>query len=326
MTAPEDQAPEFEAQDETHAAAQEFASAIAGPASPVAAFEPGAAKAVLLTTTSGDEGAVANLERMLDGLRAQARSGANFVSLILVQQDEAATEALRVRLNPPAHVELVPGGGRMSLSAARNALLTIVAERGLVASDDVVAYPDDDSWYPEGFLSSVQYLFANDPFFDFFFCRYGEQTEECHLSRLNEAPSTQCVVSNASSNTIFVRGRLANLMGGFDEKLGVGAEHKSGEDLDYALRAYHRAVQRGYLSAQLVGHRDKNPGIRAKYYRGSLLVLSRYAMKSAGAMTALLRKLAVGGMFILTRRLRMREFAASIWLAAEELGRGEKSS
>lgn len=325
MTAPEDHAFDPEAVETTDAAPAPVETPSPDQLE-LFALDRQAPKAVLLTTTSGDEAAAVNLERMLKGLLRQVEGGANVVSIILVQQDEAQTEALRAKLNPPSFVEMIAAGRRMSLSAARNVMLTYAAETNLIASDDVVAFPDDDSWYPEDLLGKVQYLFASDPFFDFFFCRYGETTETCHLSRINQAPRTQCVITNASSNTIFVRGRVANLVGGFDEDLGVGAKHKSGEDLDYALRAFHQADQRAFLDAQIVGHRDKNPAIRAKYYRGSLLVLSRYALRSSSAAFALFRKLAVGALFVATLRLSAREFASLIWLAAEELGRGEKSA
>lgn len=284
-----------------------------------------APKVVLLTTTSGDEDAVANLERMLKGLRQQAEGGANLCSIILVQKDEAETETLKARLDPPPFVEMIPCGGRMSLSAARNVMLGYAAEAGLIASDDVVAFPDDDSWYRPGFLTKIQYLFTSDPFFDFFFCRYGSAPVACHLSRCKDAPSAQTVITNASSNTIFVRGRLANLIGGFDEELGVGAKYKSGEDLDYALRAFFHADQRAYLDAAVVGHRDKNPAIRAKYFRGSLLVLSRYAATSMAMAVALLRKLAVGALLVATFRLGAGEYCGSIRTAIGALGRGERN-
>lgn len=324
MTAPDDQAPQAEATQE-NAAPQHAIGAEPSVRRRIDFeldhVEP---KVALFTTTSGDEASVENLERMLAGLRLQAEGGARLCSVILVQQDEEATRALAERLNPPEFVEMIAGGGRMSLSAARNAMLSLAADRRLIASDDVVAFPDDDSWYPKGLLTKIQYLFACDPFFDFFFCRYGSKPVECHLSRAEDAPSAQTVISNASSNTIFVRGRVANLLGGYDEDLGVGAKHKSGEDLDYALRAFLGADQSAYIAAPLVGHRDKNPAIRAKYFRGSLLVISRYAAKSSAMALALLRKLATGALLMATFRLGPREYFSSIWLAASEFGVGAK--
>ncbi|MEM9724348.1 MAG: hypothetical protein AAF909_02660 [Pseudomonadota bacterium] len=287
-------------------------------ASALAAKDP---KVVLFTTTSGDAAAEEMLARMIDGLRMQAGSGAILQSFVLVQQNAALTKALRDRLDPPHFVTFIAGGGRMSLSAARNKMLSHAFEHDLIAPDDVVAFPDDDSWYPAELLSKIQYLFASDPFFDFFFCRYASTTDMCLLSRCAPGPTAQTVISNASSNTIFVRGRLAVLLGGFDETLGVGAKHRAGEDLDYAIRAFLGADQSSYLDAALVGHRDKDPKISAKYFGGSLLVLSRYGLLSRALLGAFLRKLGVGGLFMLTGRLGPANLFRSITVALGQFGR-----
>lgn len=277
---------------------------------------------VLLTTTSGAEDAVGFCKRMIAGLRAQETDGVEMLSILLVQQDEATTAAFAEKIGAPSYMRVISGGGRMPLSDARNVMLRICADEQLIAANDIVAYPDDDSWYPEKLLKKIHLLFDKDPFFDFFFCCYGSDPKAIELGRLVANPGAKAVVTDASSNTTFVRGRVANAIGGFDPELGVGTKNKSGEDVDYAIRAYFSSDQTGFSPVQLVGHRDKDPAIRAKYYRGTLIVLSRYALLSTGMMWLFLRKLAIGAVFGVLLRLGPGELLGAFAVALRGFGSG----
>lgn len=65
---------------------------------------------------------------------------------------------------------------------------------------------------------------------------------------------------------MFLRASLAAQLGHFDETLGLGTPAGSGEDTDYAMRAWHMARRTLYYDAPLIGHRDKDMAGRTRYY------------------------------------------------------------
>ena len=175
----------------------------------------------------------------------------------------------------------------------------------------MVAFPDDDCWYPAGFLRQVVELFGRQTELDFWICRYGSQPVVESFAHVRPALArTREVVRNASSNTMFLRGRVVGSIGGFDERLGVGTPMGGSEDLDYALRASQASRQTAYLDSVLVGHRDKSPEIRARYYRSSLTVLARHARH--GARSEFLRKIAVGAYLVLRNELAAKDYLGAL--------------
>ncbi|NML95689.1 glycosyltransferase family 2 protein [Novosphingobium olei] len=198
------------------------------------------------------------------------------------------------RVGFPSTMEVSSIGDLVPLSVARNQMLRLIAPRQDLLTDDcVLAYPDDDAWYPSGSLDWIYTRFVNDQTLDFWFCRYGTLAE-CPAKPSEVRPSLHEVISKASSNTIALRGRIVKKIGGFDESLGLGTPAKSGEDTDYAMRAYFASKVVRYAPHRMVGHRDFDPSIRAKYYGGTLAALGRHRRHSFPATLAFLRKIAVG--------------------------------
>ena len=188
------------------------------------------------------------------------------------------------------------------LSAARNRLLSrLDLERAGPA--DVVAFPDDDAWYADGALDRMRRLIADDDAVGLAFCRFGSRTAE-----LDEAPpprdaGLQSVLSHASSATIFLRASLAARIGRFDEGLGLGTPAVSGEDTDYAMRAWRAAARSVFVDAALVGHEDSVAATRHRYYAGGLRAIALNAGDSPAGVSALARKLAIGALYVASGRL-----------------------
>jgi GT2 family glycosyltransferase len=223
-----------------------------------------------------------------------------FLSMLL--QNCGASELTAVGASLPALAHPVAAPGRVPLSTARNILLRRLKASGAIGADALVAFPDDDSWYPPGFLAQVAALFTRDPQLDFWFCRYGSQPSQSRFAETEPVVArTSEIVRNASSNTIFLRGRVVNSIGEFDEALGVGTPAGGAEDLDYALRARRAARKTAYWDGALVGHRDKNTELLARYYASGLFVLARHAR--SGASSEFRRKIAVGVYYVLRWKL-----------------------
>lgn len=105
---------------------------------------------------------------------------------------------------------------------------------------DLVAFPDDDCWYPDGLLSYVASRFKLDAGLDGLTGRFVDEDGRAegrwlaHSQLLNRYN----VWRGAISFSIFLRRGLVDRIGPFDEALGVGAGTAwgAGEETDYLLR------------------------------------------------------------------------------------------
>jgi hypothetical protein len=267
---------------------------------------------VLISTTDVKNARDAVWQRMLASMVESKRTlGESRVRLCVVLQNCSAAEFPAYAAKMPDWVLPLAIASRVSLSRARNLALERLLDDGEIEPDTVVAFPDDDCWYPAGFLRQVVELFERETELDFWICRYGSQpVMESFAHGRPALARTREVVRNASSNTMFLRGRVVSSIGEFDEGLGVGTPMGGSEDLDYALRASRASRQTAYLHTVLVGHRDKSPEIRARYYLSSLTVLARHA--KYGATGEFLRKIAVGAYLVLRNELAARDYFGAL--------------
>jgi hypothetical protein len=263
----------------------------------------------LTTADIGSVGRRGALDRLLETVEAfRGEQSAVDVRLALLLQRSSATEATELAARYD-WLDVRAVDRRVSLSSARNILLSEVTDT--MTGETVVAFPDDDAWYPPGTLARIAGAFASDTSLDLLFCRYGPEPS-CAPSAAVVEPSLQEVISFASSNTIFVRGSVAAVVGKFDEQLGVGGAIMGGEDTEYALRAYYAARRTGYIDHPLVGHRAANKELTSKYYPGSLVAIARHAPRSVAGRISLARKIAVGIVHVASRRLALRDFLGQI--------------
>ncbi|MEK9765942.1 MAG: hypothetical protein VW274_05635, partial [Thalassolituus sp.] len=232
-----------------------------------------------LLTTSIVSADNSKLQRMIDSLREY--DGADDVQirhiLLLQKTSPEQGEALRTSMNMPAWTELLTEPEMMSLSKARNIMLRHLHTVNPPAPSAIVAFPDDDCWYPSGLLRYISGVVA-DKQSEFFFCRYATQTQQVSSALTVQVPTYGDLVFNASSNTLFINAGVVKAIGAFSEELGVGAKYNGGEDLDYAVQAYRRASNKTWVNAPLVGHRDKMEGLKGNYFTGSARVLRSNAL------------------------------------------------
>jgi hypothetical protein len=256
-------------------------------------------------------------ERMLRSVEraAAARPDLTIVVLLLLQRCPEYLYWTISKTLPP-FVHAIPTTDALSLSAARNVLLARASLTGLIDAETVLGFPDDDCWYPDGTLDYVTRLFEQHPRLDLWFGRYASNpvTVSGLTAALREA-APRDVARHASSNTIFVRGRVLTA-DGFDETLGVGTPNVGGEDTEFALRAHLSSRESFYLPAPVIGHRDKTPELRPKYYRGGLIALARHAGREPRIGLEFARKLAVGIWLVLTLQLRPGGFLKAVVAAA----------
>jgi len=142
------------------------------------------------------------------------------------------------------HLRSKPG-----LSKARNLGMTSI-------TGDVIAFPDDDCWYPPELLQEVASFLKNNPYLDGLTgCTANENYWDKESGRLTQFN----VWKRAISYTVFLRRSVIEKVGIFDETLGVGAgtSWKSGEETDYIIRALKLGFQLHYSHDLQVHH----PGV-----------------------------------------------------------------
>ena len=270
---------------------------------------------VLVSTSDVDAGRIDLLERMLRSVEEASANLAPTVSikLLLLLQKCPEYRYWTISKTLPSFVQAVPVSETLSLSAARNLLLAYASSNGLIDSTTVVGFPDDDCWYPRGALELVVRSFAQSPQLGLWFSRYSSKpVPVAQVKRAMRVATPRDVIREASSNTMFVRGRVLRDDTAFDETLGVGTANGGGEDTEFALRAYLSSQRTFYLPAPVIGHRDKIPELRPKYYRGGLIALARHARQQPRIEFELARKLAVGLWLVGTRQLPVAAFRNAI--------------
>jgi glycosyltransferase involved in cell wall biosynthesis len=218
---------------------------------------------VLATVGRRDE-----LGRLLDSLAAQTCPD---FRLIVVDQnlDERLVpllERYRDRV-PRLRVRSEPG-----LSLARNAGL---AEVG----GDVVAFADDDCWYPDDLLARVRDLLRAHPDWDGVTGRVIDELGRPSAARWSSAAGPvdrRNVWTRGVSISIFLRRRVVERVGGFDETLGIGAGTRwgSGDETDYLLRALEQGFTLQYVPTVLVFH----PQVRTDFSPAAVAAGRSYGM------------------------------------------------
>jgi hypothetical protein len=269
-------------------------------------------KVLLISTADVGSSRTVLLDRMVQSIADSLKSlPGDALTLCILLQNCSENQLATLRADLPAFVECSAIDRLVPLSVARNLLLRPKLAAGSVDANTVVAFPDDDAWYPVNFLAGVIALFRDQADLDFWFCRYGAAPcgGDWNTPGLVLAPR-RAVVRKSSSNTMFVRGSVVAVIGDFDEKLGLGTALASAEDVDYGLRAFNAARLSVLRDEVLVGHRDKLPGLRGKYYPGSLFVLARHARQ--GGVTEFLRKFAIGLYLVIRGELSLERYLSAL--------------
>jgi hypothetical protein len=271
---------------------------------------------VLISTSNVGAGRSKALDRMLTSVAQAAllRPDVPIMLLLLLQESSSDPRSFQ---KLPAFVDVLAIPDRFSLSAARNILLSRACARGVIGLETIIGFPDDDCWYPQGTLELIADQFTRSRHLDLWFCRYASNpvaaSEACAFAK---PARVRDVVRQASSNTIFVRGKIIQLGVAFDEELGLGTPAAGAEDIEFALRAHFLSRQTAYFDAPIVGHRDKNVALRAKYYRGGLVAIARHARHRRSVVGELARKVGVGAWLTLRGEMPLASYRSALGAGA----------
>jgi glycosyltransferase involved in cell wall biosynthesis len=190
-------------------------------------------------------GRVAELRRLLASLERQTHPG--FRVLLVDQNDDDRLQPVLAETGLDVLHLRSPRG----LSRARNVAL-------VESSADVVAFPDDDCEYPDDLLERVGRRLGGDAGLDGLTgraaSREGRASPSWKRNRSLLAPAD--LWNRAISYTIFLRRRVLERVGGFDERLGLGADGpwSSGEEIELLVRAVRAGARIDYDPELVVLH------------------------------------------------------------------------
>jgi len=219
-------------------------------------------------------GRISELVRFLQSLEAQAYR--NFELIVVDQSSDDRLVPIVERYKQKfaiVHLRSAPG-----LSRARNVGLRYV-------SGDIVAFPDDDCWYPPDLLERVVETFGRHKEIGGILGRtvdtLGRPSLNMHwLALSGELNLLKILFFN--SNTIFLRHSFIESVGPFDEILGVGAGTPwgAGEETDYLIRGVKKGFSLWYSPEVVVFH-EESLGDAKRSYRygcGFGMVLRKHGM------------------------------------------------
>jgi glycosyltransferase involved in cell wall biosynthesis len=231
-----------------------------------------------------------------------------FVSLC--RQDFRDFEVILVDQNPPGTLDSLVAqyGGKLPISHIRSARgLSRARNVGLAqACGTIVAFPDDDCWYEPDTLKNVVELFKQE--LDIATGRTLDEKGVPSVSPFLSGPA-RITRSNyllcGNSNSIFAKRAAFERIGGFDERLGVGAPtiYQSGEEADILLRAIAAGLNLHFFS-DLITHHDQ---VDAIITGAQIDRASRYG----AGFGALLRKNDFSLTYVIVRLLRTLARAAA---------------
>ncbi|MES2354980.1 MAG: glycosyltransferase family 2 protein [Pseudomonadota bacterium] len=247
-------------------------------------------------------GRTVEVARLLASFNAQ-----RYRNFELIVVDQNPDDRLVAVLDPyQASFPILHLRSERGLSRARNVGLKHV-------TGDVIAFPDDDCWYPESLLDDVFKDFTAHPEWDGMTGRsVDEKGEESAFSfgRHDGIIDRFSVWQQAISYTIFLRRRVIDRVGFFDETLGLGSgtQFGSGEETDYAVRAIQAGFRLYYLPRLFVHHPHPEEVIDQRilqrtfsYGCGMGRVLSKHRYPAWFKVRALIRPL--GGVFVSLSKL-----------------------
>lgn len=263
------------------------------------------------------KGRVVEIERFM---RSVTQQDYRSLELIVVDQndDDRLEPILRKSNLPFSAIHL---RSEVGLSRARNVGLA-------VATGDIIAFPDDDCWYPDELLTRVVSEFQSHPLVDGLTGRSengGGEASGGSFSRRKGRVDVNNVWKKGISYTMFLRSSVCAAVGPFDEELGVGASTRfgSGEESDYLIRTAKLGFNIQYLPDLVVFHPnpilfDRNHCDKAfRYGMGMGRVLSKHRYKLSYNLYTILRP--IGGALLSLLTLRARKAAYHLAIARGRL-------
>ncbi len=260
------------------------------------------------------------MERLFESLQKQGED--DFEVILVDQNPEGFLDDLLQTRAKDLNLRVVRS--EKGLSRARNAGLR-------VARGEIVAFPDDDCWYPAGLLADVRSWFSEHSAIDVLTCPTRDANGA--LSNGTFLPTSRNVrrgqvLYAGNSNGLFFRARAIAATGFFDETLGAGSgtPFGAGEESDYLFRALDAGCKI-HFERNLFTHHDQvtrtldEAGLeRAAFYaRGFGRILRLHGFSFSYVLARAARSLVAAGLALATGRVALARMKW-IWICASLAG------
>lgn len=241
---------------------------------------------VLITATRNR---AESLKRLLSSLVAQ-----EFRDMHIILVDQSSQSGIRANqhlvdaFSDRINITHVVSTGT-GLSKARNEGLALV--RGA----DVIAFPDDDCYYPLDLVRNVYGRFASLPEIDVLLGQYGEPPEGYNPRfpqkpfRISPLNAFGASVGFFFSSKVFLQSRIR-----FDERIGAGTAFPAAEELDVLLGALAMGHQAYYDPSIVVYHAVKSPLTAPERRSGAEVARSYVLAKHWGKQNLLFKARVIG--------------------------------
>ena len=216
----------------------------------------------LVVATIGRTSPVA---RLVSSISAQS-----YDKLRLIVVDQNDDQRLDALLSPyERKLSILRLRSPPGLSRARNVALGFV-------EGDIVAFPDDDCWYPPNVLEDAVAVFEAHVEWDGLSIRSIDSAGRPSNIRWDRGSGPIDhfnVWRRASSISVFLRRSIVDAVGEFDEELGAGSGTPwgSGEETDYLLRAIDAGFALWYEPSLSVHHESPQPAFDREASRSAYL-------------------------------------------------------
>jgi glycosyltransferase involved in cell wall biosynthesis len=192
---------------------------------------------------------VRELQRLLDSLDVQTYRK---FEVIVVDQNPDDRLISVLREHPDLTIRHVRCA--LGVSRARNVGIR-------VATGDIIAFPDDDCWYPPDLLTSISLWMDSNPQFDGIFTATRDQNNKLQAPKFPPGPGActkKSILLCAVAFNAFLRARTVEAIGFFREDIGPGtpSPYQSSEDIDYMIRPLQCGMRLFYQPAFSVYHPD----------------------------------------------------------------------
>jgi glycosyltransferase involved in cell wall biosynthesis len=215
------------------------------------------------------------LAHLLDSLEAQTFK--DFEVIVVDQNPDDRLVPISNRHPKLAirHLRSAPG-----LSKARNVGLPH-------AEGDIIAFPDDDCWYPSQLLTEIKEWFDLNPNFGAVFTALRDADNRAIGPKW---PRTSCIATREKlfsygiSPNAFFRRSLTDEIGLFNENLGIGSptRFQAGEDMDYFTRPLNLGVQMMIEPRFTVHHPSFHSHERLRRTTYSYAIGGAYVIRTCG--------------------------------------------
>jgi glycosyltransferase involved in cell wall biosynthesis len=185
-------------------------------------------------------GRAGELDRLLASLSSQTYRA--FRLIVVDQNPDDRLSSILERYDEDVNITRLTS--EIGLSRGRNV--------GLAAREgELVAFADDDCWYPPDLLARVEEELRRHPEWDGVTGRVVDEEGRPSVARWSKRAGRVTranVWTSGVAVSIYLRGYVVDRVGPFDETLGVGAGTPwgSGEETDYLLRALEEGFELHY--------------------------------------------------------------------------------